>query len=417
MRILKYTLLIIVALVAWTVFVGYGVSDGFLLQSINKDDNPKSFIDASVEMINTDVVKNRAIALIENGKIVEEHYYSVDQPINRQTVFPVASISKWLTSWGIMKLVQEGKLDLDKPVDDYLTTWQLPEGDFDNKKVTIRKLLSHSSGVTRDMESEVFRAEGNTESIVAMLNDPDNLDEDEAVVNFEPGSQYAYSNVAYAILQLVIEETTQQTFPEYMEQTVFAPLQMRNSTFSLRQKPSLKLAPLYDGDGNRTKPTSFTGLAAAGLFTNVEDLSKLMQASANNNPVLSQKTLDMMTETETFINKTPVYGLGPHLYSQNDKDSKIIGHDGVGGVTAINTAARFDLTSKDGIIVLQIGDYESASAVADEWLFWKAGIADFVVIQRNKSFLIALLFGGFVIIGVLAFFIILGRNKKRKRAV
>ena len=278
-------------------------------------------------------------------------------------------------------------------MDDYLNRWNLPESDYDNTSVTIRRLLSHSSGVTRDMEREITKTREETPTVEAMLTDPSNLDEDEDVVNFEPGAQYAYSNVGYAILQLVIEETTQQSFPDYMQQTVFEPLQMTNSTFLLESRPGLELVSLYDRDGNTTQPTNFTGLAAAGLYTSVEDLLKLMQATTGKNPVLNTSTLDKMNTPVTFINDIPVYGLGPHLYSQGDTQSKIIGHDGVGGLIAINTAARYDLKSQDGIIVLQIGDDATASAIADEWLFWKAGIADFVVIQRNKNYLITLFVG------------------------
>ena len=112
-----------------------------------------------------------------------------------------------------------------------------------------------------------------------------------------------------------------------------------------------------------------------------------------------------MSEPETFINDMGVYGLGPHLYSQKDQNSKVIGHDGSGN-NALNTAARIDLKSKNGIIVLETGNHNIASAIADEWLFWKAGIADYVVMQRNKSYLLTLLIIGYLVIIVGAILII-----------
>ncbi|GAK97491.1 D-alanyl-D-alanine carboxypeptidase [Nonlabens tegetincola] len=125
----------------------------------------------------------------------------------------------------------------------------------------------------------------------------------------------------------------------------------------------------------------------------------------SKNPVLSSSTINEMATAETFIGTTGIYGLGPHLYSQNDKDSQIIGHDGSGN-NAINTAARIDLKSKDGIIILETGNYDIASRMADEWIFWKAGIADYVVMQRNKSYLLTLLLVGYllIIIGVIFIF-------------
>jgi len=118
-----------------------------------------------------------------------------------------------------------------------------------------------------------------------------------------------------------------------------------------------------------------------------------------------------MSTPQTFINDTPIYGLGPHLYSQNDNTSNIIGHDGSGN-NALNTAARIDLISKDGIIILETGNFNIASSMADEWLFWKTGIADYVVITRNKSYLIRLLIAGYIIIILLSVFITRRRGAK-----
>ena len=116
-----------------------------------------------------------------------------------------------------------------------------------------------------------------------------------------------------------------------------------------------------------------------------------------------------MTTAEAFINTIGVYGLGPHLYSQNDQNSKIIGHDGSGN-NAINTAARIDLISKSGIIILETGHQTMASSLADEWMFWKAGIADYVVMQRNIPYVVRLLIMGSVLIIIISIFIIRRRT-------
>ncbi len=135
-----------------------------------------------------------------------------------------------------------------------------------------------------------------------------------------------------------------------------------------------------------------------------------MIAQLNENEVLSQSTLQMMSDAESFNHGIGVYGLGPHLYSQDHTDSKMIGHDGSGN-DAISSAARIDLMSKDGIIVLETGNYNIASVIADEWIFWKTGIANYVVMQRNIPFLMTLLIIGYVIIIGLSIFIIKRRNR------
>jgi len=151
-------------------------------------------------------------------------------------------------------------------------------------------------------------------------------------------------------------------------------------------------------------------LAAASLFTCTADLSKFLNANVSNNKVLSRESITKMSTPETFINGMGIYGLGPHIYSQNDPNSNIIGHDGSGN-NAINTAARIDLNSKDGIIILETGNYNIASSIADEWLFWKAGIADYVVMQRNKSYLLTLLGIGYVVI--LGLFVVVIWRRRR----
>ncbi|MFY0605929.1 MAG: beta-lactamase family protein [Cyclobacteriaceae bacterium] len=413
MRKLKYTSLILLAVMVWTVFVAYGTMSGFLLHALTFKKTPEAFLEASQEKLEQEFVGNLAMAIIEDGKVSKNFFYSIDKPVDENTVFPVASISKWVTSFGVMKLVEQGMVDLDRPVDEYLTRWHLPESEFDNSKVTVRKLLSHSSGLIDDLGYDGFPPGERVQTIEESLTKAADTEYSDgvAIVGYEPGSQYMYSGAGYTILQLLIEEVSGLSFQEYMTQEVFQPLEMHHSTFVPSDKPNIQLAQVYRSDGTTRAMNQFTALAAASLYTSTEDLSKFLLASISNNPVLSPKTITQMTTPETFINEIGVYGLGPHLYSQNDENSNIIGHDGSGN-NAINTAARIDLISKDGIIILETGNYRIASALSDEWIYWKAGIADYVVIQRNKPFLLTMLIIGYLFIAVTSIFMI-RREKKR----
>ncbi len=408
MKTVKRIALIFLALLIWTAFVGYGFIDGFLLKPITSQNTSEAFIEATKEKIKEEFVGNLAMTLIENGEVSKDFFYTIDQPVDKNTVFQVASVSKWVTSFGIMKLVEQGKVELDKPIDDYLTRWHLPESEFDNKKVTIRRLLSHSSGLIDDLGYDGYEPHETVQTIEESLTKASDspYSEGVAIVGYEPGSEYMYSGAAYTILQLLIEEISGQSFQDYMTQTVFEPLDMENSTFVLADKPNLQLAVLYNDDGTISKPNKFTALAAASLFTCTADLSKFLLANVSNKSILSEATIKEMSTAQTFINDFGVYGLGPHLYSQKDSNSTIIGHDGSSGRPVINTAARIDLQSKDGIIILEMGNHNIASNMADEWLFWKAGIADYVVMQRNKSYLLGLLALGCVVILALSIFII-----------
>ncbi|WP_338769708.1 serine hydrolase domain-containing protein [Bernardetia sp. ABR2-2B] len=407
MKKFKNIAFIILTLLAWTVFIGYGFIDGFLLRPITSQDSAEAFIDATKQKIKNEFVGNVAMALIENGKVSETFFYSIDRPVNENTLFPVASISKWVTSFGVMKLVEQGKIDLDKPVDDYLTRWHLPKSEFDNKKVTVRTLLSHSSGLIDDLGYDGFATDEAIQTIEESLTKAADAGSANgvAIVGYEPKSKYMYSGAGYTILQLLIEEVSGQSFQEYMSKEVFVPLDMQSSTFDYLKESNSQLAQIYTVDKTTRKMNKFTALAAAGLYTTTNDLSKFMIANISENDVLSEKTVQKMSKAETFINNTKVYGLGSHLYSQDDKESNIIGHDGSGN-DAINTAARIDLKSKSGIIVLETGNWNMASSIADEWMFWKVGIADYVVMQRNKSYLLTLLIIGYIVIIGISVFII-----------
>lgn len=410
MKTVKRVALVVLALLLWTVFIGYGFIDGFLLRPISSEKTSAAFIEASKKKISEEFVGNFAMTLIEDGKVSEDFFFSIGEVVDKKSVYQVASISKWISSWGILKLVEQGKLDLDEPIDTYLSRWHLPESDFDHSKVTIRRLLSHSSGLIDDLGYDGFAPNEKVQTIEESLikASDSSYSEGVAAIGFEPGSKYMYSGAGYTILQLIIEEVSGQSFQEYMTETVFKPLGMEHSTFVLSDKPELKLVELFQEDKSIAAPLKFTALAAASLYTCTEDLSKFLLANISNNKVLSKETIATMSLPETFINGIGIYGMGPHLYSQNDKNSKIIGHDGSGA--SLNTAARIDLKSKSGIIILERGHQNLASSIADEWLFWKAGIADYVVMQRNKSYLLTLWLAGILLIGLASIFILRKRR-------
>ena len=411
MSTIKKIALVTFAVLVWSAFIGYGFVEGFLLRPISSKSTPEAFVKAVEAQIEAESVGNFAMILLENGEIAESHYHSIYKAVDNHTMFPVASISKWVTSFGVMKLMEEGKLDLDKPIDDYLSRWKLPESEFDISKVTARRLLSHSAGLTDGLGYEGFGPGETVQTIEASLTKATDAPHSDGIakVGLEPGTQYRYSGAAYTILQLLIEELSGQSFQDYMREQVLIPLGMEHSVFGIPENPEMKTAQIFRVDGTTRQPNQFTALAAAALFTCTDDLYKFLRANIAENAVLSEKSLTTMTTAETFINNIGVYGLGPDLYSQNDKNSKIVGHDGSGN-NAINTAARIDLVSKSGIIILETGHYTIASFLADEWLFWKAGIADYVVMQRNIPYVLGLLGVGSLLIIISSIFFLRRRT-------
>ena len=138
----------ITALLVWALLVIAGTTNGWFRDAMAPAGDTRAFMDATVSEIEADYHGNVAFLLIEDGQIFDGFTASVGRPVSIDTLFQVASLSKWVTAWGVMTLVEVGRLDLDVPVSRYLTRWALPESEFNNDSVTVRRLLSHTAGLT-----------------------------------------------------------------------------------------------------------------------------------------------------------------------------------------------------------------------------------------------------------------------------
>jgi len=113
-----------------------------------------------------------ALMLIREGKIVKQYHASPVISVDANTVFAAASMSKWFAAYAIMTLVENGRADLDAPVSQYLTRWQLPDSKFNNHDVTIRRLLSHTAGFGDGLGFGEYNLDESLPSLEDELNDP-----------------------------------------------------------------------------------------------------------------------------------------------------------------------------------------------------------------------------------------------------
>ena len=318
----------ILALVVWTGILIAGALEGWWRQSLAPSGDSRAFMDAAIAEIDRTRRGNVAFVLIENGKVFDEHFTSVGQPVDRNTLFQVASMSKWITAWGVMTLVEAGKLDLDAAVSTYLTRWSLPKSEFDNSGVTVRRLLSHTAGLTDGLGYGGFAPGQPVQPIVASLTRAADASPgaDGAVrVGIEPGSAFEYSGGGYTLLQLIVEEASGQSFNDYLRSAVLLPLGMTRSTYSVDDAPIANVAEFYDVDGTPAIHYRFTSLAATSLYTSAADLTRFIQAhaiGANGEPagrgVLKPKTLEEMRRPHASQLGADIWGLGTMLYAGNN---------------------------------------------------------------------------------------------------
>jgi CubicO group peptidase (beta-lactamase class C family) len=375
----------VLALAAWTALVLVGTLGGWGRATLAPRGDVGAFMSAATQKITADSKGNAAFALIEGGRVHGEHFSSTGRPVDRDTLFQVASLSKWITAWGVMTLVESGRIDLDAPVSRYLTRWTLPPSAFDNDGVTVRRLLSHTAGLTDGLGYAGFAPGAEMQTLEQSLTraaDPSPGADGVVRVGAAPGGEWKYSGGGYTLLQLIIEEASGDPFQAYMQRAVFQPLGMSRSTFELPEDGGANVAEFFDKDGSRATHYQFTAKAAASLYTSTADLTRFIQAhlaGPGSEPpgrgVLRPETLAEMRRPHAFQYGGEIWGLGVILYAPNNADDFIVGHDG-SNAPAINTTARFDPATGDGIVVLETGNAFLATKLAGEWVFWQTGNLD-----------------------------------------
>lgn len=205
-RIIKYISIIFLLSILWGVIVFFGTLNGWWHQPICKDGNTGPFVEAVEKELEKEFVGNFAMAIMKDGMPEKELFKSVSKKVDKNTVFQVSSMSKFVTAVGIMKLVELGKIDLDTPISKYLTRWQLPPSEFDNEQVTVRRLLSHTAGLTDELGYSGFENPDSVQTLEASLTKA--ADADAGVsgiveVGMEPNSSWKYSGGGFTLLQLI----------------------------------------------------------------------------------------------------------------------------------------------------------------------------------------------------------------------
>lgn len=283
-------------------------------------------------------------------------------PVTPGTLFQLGSISKTLTAWGVMALVESGRVELDRPADAYLKRWHFPDGEFDTDGVTIRRLLSHTAGVNVPSISGVDLDEA-VPTLVEELQGRGDPDRAVRVVA-EPGSGYAYSGGGYMVLQLLVEDVTGRDFADYMRETVLEPLGMASATFRWSDEVAGRVAmPTSPVDERDHRHRLFAGVAGAGLYASADDMAAFLAAhfpGPHGEPV--GRGVLSPGAVRTLMTADPVaerYGLGYEVYPPVG-ETAIVGHGGSNVGWKANFILVPDLPL--GVIVMSNADEGNARA-------------------------------------------------------
>lgn len=349
-------------------------------------------------------VPGASFALIKYGEIVwvksfgyRDKAKELKTDIN--TVYQAASNTKTITAIAIMRLYEEGKIDLDAPVEKYLTRWHLAQTVFDNDKVTIRRILSHTAGLSREGYPGVLP----TKEIppVEEILTGKNKDEPDVRVIIEPGTRFMYSGGGFTLLQLVIEEITGEKYTNFIKKEILIPLGInQNTDFNLTPKIEHLAATGYNAEGKPNEYYYFIESDACGsLSTNIMDFSKIVQTYITNNEILNDSNRIVKAETLESM-YTPIAkiqgiigadSVGLSFFMETlDNGVKIISHGGSN--RGFKSNFWIDPRSGDGLVVLTNSSNGEAfySNVLSEWTKWEFGAIPAHIQALNKvSFIIA----------------------------
>ncbi len=268
------------------------------------------------------------IALAKNGTILYSHAYGISNVATQQatqanTIFEIGSITKQFTAALIMKLQEQGKLQVDDSIDTYLPEYSFPSS------ITLRMLLTHTSGLqnyTSFAQYPAWAVNGVSEATVLTAIS-------QAPLEFPPGTMYSYSNSNYFVLGAIIEKVSGETYPANLQQYIFRPLALANTYYSI--PPASQSAIGYTLSGNPAIVVDRSAPFAAGaLSSNVSDLVAWDSALVNGK-VVSPDSFKAMTTSNGFVTGGASYGFGLGLSTFNNR--KIIEHGGaINGFTAYN---------------------------------------------------------------------------------
>jgi CubicO group peptidase (beta-lactamase class C family) len=267
--------LVAVAALLWSTFVPHASAQagkGASIVQLQKD---------IPELMKRGEIPGLSIAVIRHGKTQWVHAFGVknaktNEPVTDDTVFQAASLSKPVFAYGVLKLVDQGRIDLDVPLTTYLPYPDV-EGDDRLGKITARLVLSHRSGFSNWRSGDKLK------------------------IFFTPGERFSYSGEGMIYLQKVVEKITGKRLNDYMTQTVFEPLGMASSSYLWRKDYETRMATGHEGDGDPAdawKPDKES--AAASLLTTAKDYALFVEAVLNGRG-LKPSTLHEMEKQQVAV--------------------------------------------------------------------------------------------------------------------
>jgi D-alanyl-D-alanine carboxypeptidase len=254
-------------------------------------------------------IPGMAVVVIREGKVQEMRGYGVTdittkQPVDSDTKFPIASTTKPFTAMAIMMLVEEGKVNLDKPISQYLADlppqWQL---------LTLRQLLSHTAGLSEDYSWQKIK------------QPQDFIKAGKPNLDFPPGESWSYSNTGFFLAGLVIAKVSNQPYGDFVRDRIFTPLGMKQTQAKLESVPNLATGYIWKDRLHKvdfTKdPIAQVAYSAGNIISTASDMAKWVQALDQGKLLSPSSYKQLWTATTLKNGRSSGHGLGWFVGSFN----------------------------------------------------------------------------------------------------
>ena len=292
----------------------------------------EAFLDGIVPLqLERDDIAGATIAVVKDGKLLFAKGYGYSdyekkKPVSaEETLFRPGSVSKLFTWTAVMQLVEQGKLDLDRDVNDYLD-FKIP--DAFGQPITLKNLLGHTPGFEEQIK-DLFTVGSESPNLGAYLKThiPERI--------YSPGTVPAYSNYGAALAGYIVERVSGRPFNEYVEENIFKPLGMTHSTFRQPLPPTLvsSMSNGYKQASDQPKPFEVVVPFPAGsMSSTAADMARFMLAHLQEGQLgdarmLRPETARLM-HSRLFALDQAANAMAYGFYEESRNGRRIIGHAG-----------------------------------------------------------------------------------------
>lgn len=313
-------------------------------------------------------VQGLSIAVIKDYKIDWAKGYgladtSLKTKVTISTMFSAGSISKFVMAVAALKMVDNGQIKLEEPINNYLTSWKITENDFTKKTpVTLRMLLSHSAGTSQSSYFG-FTPTQPLPNIIDILSGTKIAETRPVVVNSEPNKEFRYSGGGSMIAQLALMDVSRKSFDNLTKELLFDKLIMKNSTFEQPVSPKFKKQSSWaysSASWFKGMPYVYPQQAAAGLYTTPSDLAKLFidvqKSYLGKGRILSQSAAKKMFMPQQNVSDGSYkeqIGIGPFLIQRTDnKDPDGLYFEFTGVNAGFLAYGIGSITNGNGVIIM-----------------------------------------------------------------